>query len=181
MKAIGIVGSQASGKSVASKIGESMGIRVIRMGDIVREEILKQGLKIDEATIARVASEFRQKEGMHAIAKRTAQRIKELKESAVIIDGIRGGDEVKFFKKEFGDNFKLIAIIASSQVRYERVKARKRADDALDMHIFIKKDEREASWGIEGAIALADFTVKNEGAVEEFEAKIKKILEEVAG
>ncbi len=181
MQVIGIVGSQASGKTVASKIGEAMGIKVIRMGDIVREEILKRGLRVDEVTVAKVASELRQEEGMHAVAKRTVQRIKELSERAVMIDGIRGEDETKLFKNEFGESFKLIAIIASPRVRYERVRARKRIDDAVDLQMFNRKDEREASWGIDAAMALADYTVKNEGTIEEFEAKIKKIFEEVAG
>jgi len=182
MKTIGIVGMQASGKTVASKIGEAMGIRVIRMGDLVREEILKHGMKINEETIAKFASSMRQKEGMDALAKRTVQRVRALYESekAVIIDGIRGGEEAKLFRKEFGGNFKLIAIIASPRVRYKRVKTRKREDDAIDMQIFTRKDERESSWGMEEAIALADYIIRNEGTIEEFEADVRRILEEAA-
>ncbi len=180
MKVIGIVGRQAAGKTLASEIGEAMGMKVIRMGDLVREEVLRQGMKINEETVSRFASMLRQKEGMQAIAKRTVKRLKELNvESTVIIDGIRSWEEVMLFKKEFRDNFKLIAIIADPRIRYERVRRRKREDDASDMEIFAKKDERETSWGMEEAIKLADYTIKNEGTMEEFKANMKKIFEEV--
>jgi dephospho-CoA kinase len=182
MKAIGIVGRQGAGKTLASEIGEAMGMKVIRMGDLVREEILRQGLKINEETVSRFASLLRQKEGMQAIAKRTVKRLNELdRESTVIIDGIRSWEEVKLFRKEFGDNFKLIAIIADKRIRFERVRRRKRADDASDLEIFSIKDDREASWGIEEAIKLADYIIKNEGTIEAFKANVKKILEEVRG
>lgn len=182
MKAIGIVGRQAAGKTLASEIGEAMGMKVIRMGDLVREEIQSKGMKINEETISRYATMLRQKEGMQAIAKRTIKRLKELnKQSTVIIDGIRSQEEVSLFKKEFGDNFKLIAIIAHQRIRYERARNRKREDDASDMEIFIKKDKLETNWGIEEAIKLADYTIKNEGTKEEFKANVRRILEEVRG
>ncbi|MEM2924145.1 MAG: AAA family ATPase [Methanocellales archaeon] len=179
MKAIGIVGRQGAGKTLASEIGKAMGMKVIRMGDLVREEILKQGMKINMETISKYATMIRQKEGSQAIAKRTIKRLRELNIENVIIDGIRSWEEVKLFKKEFGDNFKLMAIIADQRIRYERVRSRKREDDASDMEIFIKKDELETSWGVEEAIKHADYIIENNGSLAEFKARVKKIFEEV--
>ena len=48
MKVIGFVGLPASGKTEAAKVAQELGIPIIRMGDVVREEVKRRGLDITE-------------------------------------------------------------------------------------------------------------------------------------
>ncbi len=178
MKIIAFVGLPLSGKSTASKMAEEMGIPVVVMGDVIREEVERRGLELTDENAGRVASELRDKEGMDAVAKRCIPRIrKKLEEKGiVVIDGIRGIAEVERFKKEFGDDFILINIEAPVEARFERAIKRKRKDDIKTIEELRRRDEREISWGMDEAMKIADITVENTGDIEEFEKKIKDLI-----
>ena len=178
MKIIAFVGLPLSGKSTASRIAEDMGIPVVVMGDVVREEVRRRGLELTDRNAGRVATELRQGEGMDAIAKRCIPKIRRKLEEkgVVVIDGIRGIAEVERFKREFGDDFVLINIEAPADVRFERAVRRKRADDVRTVEELKNRDERELSWGMGDAIKMADITVENAGNMEDFEEKIRALL-----
>lgn len=170
LKVIGIVGLQGSGKTEISKALAKFDVPSIRMGDVVWNELRRRGQEINEENVAKVANELRRSEGLGAIAKRCIPliRARGRGKRAVIVDGIRGAAEVDEFRRAFRDGFHLIAVLASEYIRYERVASRKRADDAMTLEKFREKDRRELSWGLGEAIALADFTILNEGTLEEF-------------
>ncbi|BDZ71194.1 AAA family ATPase [Methanobacterium petrolearium] len=42
MKVIGVTGMPGSGKSIVSRTAESLGMKVVRMGDVIRDEAHKQ-------------------------------------------------------------------------------------------------------------------------------------------
>ncbi len=178
MKIIAFVGLPLSGKSTASKIAEEMGIPVVVMGDVVREEVEKRGLELTDENAGRVATELRQEEGMDAIAKRCIPKIKKKieKKGVVVIDGIRGIAEVERFKREFGDDFILINIEAPIEIRFERAIKRKRKDDIKTIDELKRRDERELSWGMGEAMKIADITVENTGSIKDFEEKIRDLL-----
>ncbi|MBE8540534.1 AAA family ATPase [Geoglobus acetivorans] len=178
MKIIAFVGLPLSGKTTASRIAEEMGIPVVVMGDVVREEVLRRGLELTDENAGRVATELREKEGMDAIAKRCIPRIREKLEERgiVVVDGIRGIAEVETFRKEFGDDFILINVEAPLEVRFERALKRKREDDVKTPEELKRRDERELSWSMREAIKIADITVENTGTIDEFEDKIRAIL-----
>lgn len=180
---IGIVGYQASGKTAVASQLVGLGAARVRMGEVVWEEVKKRDLEVNEENVAEVAKELREKEGMEAIATRCVPLIREkLKENdAVVVDGIRGAEEVKKFKNEFGNNFVLISVKASEKTRYDRIKSRKREDDIVDFESFKEKDKRESEWGLGEAMDYADFTVENEGSLRDLKLKISKIFEEVTG
>lgn len=120
------VGAPAAGKTEAALVAKELGIPVITMGEVVREELRKRGLPLSDENAGRVANELRAHEGMDAIAKRCIPAIKAQKKSAgktekvVVIDGIRGIAEVETFKSEFGAHFVLVRVDAPLRFRYER-------------------------------------------------------------
>jgi dephospho-CoA kinase len=175
MKVIGFVGLPGSGKTDASHVAAELGIPVLTMGDIVREEVGARALPGKKTTD--VADDLRRREGMDAIAKRSIARIEEMKklEKKLIIDGIRGIAEVNSFKRAFGENFMLIGIESSKKNRYERMMMRGRADDEE----FKKRDRVELSWGLIEAMENADMIVTNDGSLGEFKEKIRAILDEL--
>ncbi len=178
MKIIAFVGLPLSGKTTASRIAEEMGIPVVVMGDVVREEVKRRGLELTDENAGRVASELREREGMDAIAKRCIPMIRERldEKGIVVVDGIRGIAEVERFRKEFGDDFILINIEAPLEVRFERALRRKRDDDVKTIEDLRRRDERELSWNMGEAIRLADITIENVGDIDEFKEKVREVI-----
>ncbi len=180
MKLIAFVGYPLSGKSTASKIAKELGIPVVVMGDVIRNELRKRGLEISDENAGRIANELREREGMDAIAKRCIPIIREAgKDSGVVVvDGIRGIAEVERFRKEFGDDFILIGIESSTEKRLERAKVRGREDDVSTLDELKERDKREESWGLKEALDASDLTIENESDVESFKEKVKAVLRE---
>jgi len=176
MKIIAFVGMPGAGKSEASKVAKKMNIPVINMGDIVREETAKQGLPPTDKNIGGTGDRLRKEEGMDAIAKRCIPKINELRSKVVVIDGTRNKEEVEYFKKKFGANFRLIAIHAPFEQRFERVKHRLRSDDRMNKEEFKKREEREKSWGLETLIRMADITIENTSSLEKFHKAVEEVL-----
>ncbi len=181
MRVIAFVGLPLSGKSTAAKVAEEMGIPVVCMGDVVREEARRRGLPQTDENLGRIAEELRRKEGMDAIAKRCIPIIREKGKElgVVVVDGIRGIAEVERFKKEFGDDFVLINIEAPLEIRFERALKRRRSDDISSVEELKRRDERELSWNMGEAMKMANFTIENVGGLEEFKEKVRGILEQL--
>jgi dephospho-CoA kinase len=180
---IGLVGLQGSGKTEVAKTFARFNVSYVRMGDVVWEELKRRGEEITEASVAKLANELRQAEGLSAIAKRCVPLILERGKGkrAVIVDGLRGIAEVEEFRRAFGEKFHLLGVQADEKARYSRVVSRGRADDAAALEEFRQKDRRELGWGLGDALAHADVTITNEGTLEELRQKAIEFFEQVVG
>jgi len=177
MKILAFTGMPASGKSVAVEIAKEKNIPVIRMGDAVWYETKKQGLELNDKNVGKIANDMRERHGKDIWAKRTVETIKSnVKEDYIVIDGIRNSEEIDYFKKTLGSNFYVIAIVASDELRKQRVLSRKREDDSRDVNELEKRDKRELGWGLGEVIEHADIEIVNEGTIEEFRKKVKEKL-----
>jgi len=165
-----------SGKEEFIKVAIEHGFDVIRMGDLVREEARGRELELDDSSIGGLANNEREKHGMGIWATRTLPRIDG---SRVLIDGIRGIAEIKVYQETFHDRVFVVSIMASSDVRYERIKARGREDTTPTREQFDERDEREKSWGVEQAMAKADFRIVNEESLERFREEASEVLKEI--
>lgn len=184
---LAFVGAPAAGKTEAASVAKEMGVPVITMGDVIRDELRRRGLSLNDENAGRIANELRAREGMDAIAKRCIPRIRRVeatgahnaKKRVIVIDGIRGIAEVERFKTEFGTDFLLIRIDAPLILRYERITRRGRGDDLLSLEGFKEREERENRWGMGDAMEKADKVIKNEGSLEAFKEAIKRILTDI--
>ncbi len=70
MCVVGIVGMPGSGKTEATKIARKKGFSIVKMGDVIREEVERRDLDPTDKNMGRIATELREKEGKDAIAKR---------------------------------------------------------------------------------------------------------------
>ncbi|HTX44393.1 MAG TPA: AAA family ATPase [Methanocella sp.] len=178
MKVIAFVGMPGAGKTEASNVAREMGIPVVVMGDVIREEVGKRGLPPTDENIGAIANLLRKEEGMDAIARRCIPMIMALegKAAVVVVDGIRGIAEVEGFKKAFDDNFTLVKIDAPFELRLERLKGRGRSDDVGSVEWLKRRDERELSWGMGKAMDEANESVTNLDPIQRFKDEIRSIL-----
>jgi len=175
MKAIAFTGMPGAGKSEAVRVAEEMGIPVIKMGDVVRKEAKKRGLQLTDRNLGGLADEMRKKHGKGIWAEKCIEELEG--KDIVVIDGIRNIEEVETFRK-YIKNFILVAIHAAPRIRYDRIAKRGRSDDATDVEDMKMRERRELSWGLGDVIAMADIVIVNEGSLDEFRARIRKLLEE---
>jgi len=185
IQVLAFIGAPAAGKTVAAAVARELGIPVITMGDVIREEVQRRGLPFTDEYLGGVANELRAREGMDVIAKRCIPLIRALIEHAVkeaakpvlVIDGIRGLAEVEAFKQAFGSKFILVRIDAPLELRYARSQTRGRGDDSLGFEEFKRREARENQWGMAAAMAKADRVISNEGTIAAFKARIQDLLD----
>ncbi|WP_135303857.1 AAA family ATPase [Haloarcula amylovorans] len=180
MTVIGIVGLPGSGKSEAANVAADMGVPVVTMGDVIRQECRDRGL--DPATEhGRIAQALREENGSGAIAERSLPLIEnELTESdTVLVDGIRSDVEVEAFRDSFGESFLLVEVDAPFELRAERLDLRGR-DDMNDEsgESLTDRDERELGFGMGKAIEMADVTIENTETLAAFQRKVRTLLRE---
>ncbi|MCJ7445347.1 MAG: AAA family ATPase [Methanotrichaceae archaeon] len=185
-----------SGKSVASDVARQMGLSVIVMGDIIREEAERLKLEPSDENLGSVGNLLRAKDGDTAIAARTLEKARHLGKEKVIIDGLRSKAEVEFFRSK-SDDFKLVEIWAPSETRTKRIQIRGRTDDSnvdgaaivsvvksndksnMAFQVLGMREVRELGWGMEEAIQEADFRINNEGEIEVFRKSVRNMLEDL--
>ena len=177
---IGFVGFPGSGKSEATSVAQAHGFIVVAMGDAVRSYMRERGIELSEQNVGAIANELRARYGMDAIAQMCIPAVRALSSQKVVIDGLRGVAEADAYRKEFNTNFKLIAVAASPEVRFERVKSRSRPDDTFEFPGFEEKDQRELAWGLEEALSAADCRISNEGSLEQFQSSVADVIERLS-
>ncbi|HEY6238521.1 MAG TPA: AAA family ATPase [Thermoplasmata archaeon] len=175
MKLIVTVGMPGSGKDELVEVAHGMGLATLKMGDLVRDETRRRGHPINNANVARVANEEREKHGPGIWAQRALPKLTETK---TLVDGCRSDSEVTVFRHNFGDLF-VLGIFSSPEQRYDRMMKRGRGDDGAGLQEFYDRDRRELKWGIGNAFALADGILLNEGPLDEFRRSARSTLERI--
>jgi dephospho-CoA kinase len=178
LKIIAFVGMPGSGKSAAADVAREMGIPVVVMGDVIREEAARRGLEPTDRNLGNVGNDLRDKEGPDAIATRCLAKIRATG-TPVVVEGIRSRSEVDLFR-ESSDDFELVEVFVPDEIRLDRIASRGRSDDANDRDLakaVADRDARELSWGMGEAIRAADLRIENAGGVEEFRGRVREVLE----
>jgi dephospho-CoA kinase len=180
MRIIAFTGMPCSGKSVAVQIAKDKGIPVVRMGDMVWEETKRQGKPLNDKNVGEVANSMREKHGMDIWAKRSVKKITSMKKSpTLVIDGVRNKEEIDYFRKTLGNEFLIIAIDASDELRRKRALSRGRTDDSTKIKDLEERDRREIKWGLKNVIAFADIILTNNGSLEEFQQQVATVLQSI--
>jgi dephospho-CoA kinase len=170
-----------SGKSEAMEVAKARGHPVVRMGDLIWEEVDRRGLPRDAKHVGEVANGMRESHGKDVWAQRTAERVRQVAagQTLVLIDGIRSQAEVETFRQLLGHDFLLVAIHTDPDHRFQRMIDRGRADDSKDLGVLKARDEREMTWGIARTIALADEMLVNDATLEQFRKRVAAFLDRV--
>lgn len=193
MRVVGVTGMPGAGKSEAVAVAKKNGFPVVRMGDLVWEEVEAQGLPRDATNVGKVADAMRKQHGDDIWAKRTIERLREIQEpepqagnhhrapaSLAVIDGLRSNAEVEALRSELGSDFILVAIHTDPDERFMRMTARARDDDPNDDTAHRARDTRELGWGLARTIALADEMLVNDSDLETFQAMTEGLFDRIA-
>lgn len=154
-----------AGKSTIADGLKSKGYDIINMGNMVRQEAKKRNLEPSRSNLGKLMLELREKNGPGAIAELVKPQIESSSANVILIDGIRSNDEIEVLRK-FGD-VKLLAIHASTDVRFGFLQKRGRTDDPQTKEHFEERDNRELNVGISNPIALSDDAISNTGLTKE--------------
>ena len=176
-RTLALVGMPGSGKTLCAKHLEEQGFFQFRFGSIIVDEVIRRGWDVNPENERIVREEFRAKEGMDAIAKRALPLLKDAleKHKCIIIDGLYSFSEYKTLRHELGEDMVVVAIAAARNLRYQRLAHR-------DIRPLTAAEAQARDWQeiekIEkgGPIAIADYTLVNDGSSEELLQQLDNLL-----
>jgi dephospho-CoA kinase len=181
---IGLTGRMASGKGEAVRILGRSGFTYISLSDIVRREAAKAGAGVSRAQMQDIGNRLRAEGGAGVLGRMVRELVTAAEEERWVIDGIRNPAEVRELRK-IGD-FYLVGIDCGVSTILARMKKRGRPTDAVSEQELRAGLERE--WGsrepgegqqVGPTMAMADFTVANDGTLAELECRLEEVLKQI--
>lgn len=148
-----------------------MGLEVLVLGDVIREEAQRRGLEPTPKNIGTVMLEVRQAEGPTVVVRRLIPKIDISPSRTVVVEGIRSEDELRELRSRF--EVKTFAIHAAPKTRFQRLLARGRSDDPKNWETFQERDNRELGVGLCNVIALADVLLTNEETIDDLQSSFR--------
>jgi uridine kinase len=174
---IGLVGEKGSGKGTfaahISEIQPEKRIISLRFSDLLRETLDLWHIPSTRMNLQKIVVIMEETFGTGLLSNAIYERISKLDADIVIVDGVRWKTDVSLIRR-FKNNF-LVYVTASPQIRYRRTVARAEKDGESDASFeqFEREEQAKNELLIPKIGADADYTIKNEGTVEEFRVAIK--------
>lgn len=176
-RALALVGMPGSGKSVCADHLAARGYYKFRFGQIVVDEVARRGLELTPQHEQIVREDLRKQGGINAIATLALPELKKGLEThtSIIIDGLYGFGEYELLHAEFGAAMVVVAVVADRDRRYARLA--NRPERPLSPEEAEQRDIREIRHLEKGGpIAIADYTLLNNGPVDELLAALDGLL-----
>lgn len=176
---LGLTGRNASGKGEAAEFLKSKGFFYYSLSDVIREELKQRELELTRENLILTGRELRSRFGNGYLAEQILARIDSDKN--YVVDSIRHPDEVATFRGL--PRFYLLAITATPEVRFDRIKQRGRESDPTDLEEFIRLEQREAvrktdeGQDLDATESEADFTVENNDQLANLEDKVAALTQ----
>jgi len=184
---LGFTGTFGAGKgTVIEIIAREYGAPVFSLSDEIRAECKRLGIGLQRDNLLKVGNGMRKKRGGGYWAKKVAEKIKkkikEREKALVCIDSIRAPEEVEELRRQFGKEFKLVAVDAPVEIRYQRVRKRARAGEhSMTFEEFKASEMREQSAkggeaSIRKTMGIADIFFDNIGNQASLQIKIGNLV-----
>lgn len=173
---LGIAGQMLSGKSTAAKFYvdecHAVSLRYSAMINEILDVLDLEQTRFNQQELGRILKE---QYGPVVLAKALIERIKESGDGFYLIDGFRIKEEVDEFRKL--ENFKLVYIESSSELRYARLQGReeKVGESKETLEQFNKSQEHAVDRNIAGLKQYADIIIENKGSVEDLEKQLRAV------
>lgn len=174
---LGFSGQIGSGKgTVAKHIVEKYGASHYRFSDILRE--VSDYLRIEKTrdNLQDLSTILRQRFGQDLLTKIIFEKVREDANDFIVVEGIRLADDVSYLERL--PEFKFIYIEANPETRYERILKRKEntGDSEKTFEQFLQDQQDEADIQIQGLKRKAQYTLENNGTIEEFKQKADELI-----
>jgi len=176
-RALALVGMPGAGKSTVALALEQRGFFQFRFGGIVTDEVTARGLPINADNERIIREEFREVDGMAAIAKRALPHLQAALASreCIVLDGLYSWSEYKLLQTDLSAELIVVAISCQRATRYARLAAR-------PVRPLTYAEATERDWAeIErlekgGPIAIADYTLNNDGTESDLLAQFEALI-----
>ena len=176
---LAVVGMPGAGKSTAVEHLATREWPVVYFGKLTLDEIERRGLAVTADSERQIRESLRGAHGEAAYAKLSLPAIvRHLGDKPTLIDGLYSWAEYTFLRAELRSPMYVLAICAERRRRYERLS--QRANRPLAAQEAQRRDIAEIE-NIDkgGPIAIADFTVVNDGTAAELCASLDAIADRI--
>jgi len=179
---IGITGTMAAGKGVASDYLKTKGFEYFSYSDILRKIAHERGIEPIRQNLQKLGNTIKEEAKNQGILSKKI--LEAATTSRVVAEGIRNPPETREFRK--AKDFHLLAIVAPPAMRYKRILSRGRHGDPATFAAFKRLDASENRGATRGqqvnrCIAMADVVIENTGTIGEFHKKIDDALAAMEG
>lgn len=186
---IGITGTNGSGKgTVVEILRKKKHFHYFSVRGFITPLIEKRGWTVDRPHMQKISDELRKNYGPSYI---TDQLINQAfkKGDTAIIESFRAIGEVVSARKiaqNLHAKFILLAVHSETSNRYERIQKRGSSTDKISFDVFVQHDKMEADLkeehraNIHTCVKMADYTLENNGSMEELETKVDEFLKTIA-
>jgi len=177
---LAVVGLPGSGKTEAiNYLMEKYKWPKVYFGDVTFDEMKIRGLDINEKNEKFVREDLRKLYGQLHYAKKVIEKIKNLKEvRKILVESLYSWEEYLEFKKEFGADFKVLAVYSSPNTRIKRLGNRPHRP-LTEAEVTSRDYSQIENLHQGGPIARADFTIINEGEKDELCSGIDRVISEL--
>ena|SRR3989344_2747228 len=175
---IGIVGQNGSGKDTVAEYLQSKGFNHISISNGLREEAARRGIEPTKDNLITLGNQLRNEYGNFILAKIALDKTEAGKD--YVVTSIRNPGEIEELKKS--GSFTLLNVEAPLNLRFERMRTRNRQGDPLSYEQFLEIERRENTnqsntTNIKACQDMANFTIINNGTLEELNNMISQVLE----
>lgn len=178
---IGLAGKIASGKgTVAAYLQEKYQAEVFGFSTPLRDVLKRLYLDASRPNLAGLSEALRQFFGQDLFSRAIIQDLQTAKSDIAVLDGIRRLPDIEQAKKL--PNFKLIQVVTDAKNRYERlVKRKQNSDDhSKTFEEFLTDEQKEADRQIPDVMALADFTINNDGDLHNLQTQVDELINKIS-
>jgi dephospho-CoA kinase len=175
---LGIFGPAGGGKGIASKyLAKKFGYKIINLGNIVRALARKEHISPTRNNLEKLQAKYSKiyKEDFvieHALEKAMKSK------RPVILDGIRKPVQAKLAKEKL--HVKLILVDANPELRFERMKKRRRTGFAKNLKEFIIQEKKEDRvFNLKKTFGMADYRIDNSRGMKYFMDRLNQIMDKI--
>ncbi len=175
---IGLTGKNGSGKGAVAEYLKEKGFVYFSLSDCLRDAAMEESIPVVRDNLFQLGNRLRKEAGAGVLAKRVVLKVDS--EKNCVIDSIRHPEEVKVLMEL--PNFRLVAVTALSEVRFDRMRQRNREKDPQTLEEFIALEENEASsqtasdQQLDETIQMANYNIDNSSTLELLFQKMDTIL-----
>ena len=181
VRIIGAVGQNGSGKDEVLKyLRLKYGVPFLSTGDVVREIAAKERVEPTRENLGKISDRHFREFGKGYFVQLLAEKIRHTGWKVAGISGIRSLDDVFILKDIFDKDFILIDVfITDPHLRFRRITARGEGRDPHSYEQFLQQDTAEEElFSLKEAEHLADYTISNDGTLDDLHREIDRLVAE---